>query len=167
MTDEDYDGLSTKREMVRLLAKDATGEQLDAAMHACIDNRLNDAERRTVLIETIYGSWCKRLGTRPRPPGVDVAATGEDVRRMFLDINAIVGAPRPPQPAPSDEKSECQDTAPIARLSVGVPEPSPQPAPWDEKSGVVAPIRASLSSDWARARWLDRELMRSGVQYQR
>jgi hypothetical protein len=168
VTDDDHDELSTKRGMVTLLAKDATAEQLDAAIHACIDNRLNDAERRTVLIETIYGSWCERLGKRPRPPGADFAPTWEDVRRMFLDIRAILGAPRPPpQPASSD-----------ARLSVGIPahsddsmvlehigraldEPPPQPAPSDEKSGVAAPIRARLSLDWARARWLERELMRS------
>jgi hypothetical protein len=163
MTDEDYDGLSTKREMVRLLAKDATGEQLDAAMHACIDSRLNDAERRTVLIEAIYGSWCERLG----PPGADFAITWENVRRMFLDIHAVVGAPRPPQLASSDEKSEHQDMAPMARLSGRVPEPPPNPAPWGEKFGVAAPIGACVPSDWARARWLDRELMRSAVQYQR
>ena len=43
MAGEEYDELSTKRERVRLLAKGATGEQLEAAIHACVDNRLNDA----------------------------------------------------------------------------------------------------------------------------
>jgi hypothetical protein len=160
MTDEDYDELSTKRDMVRLLANDATAEQLDAAMHACIDTRLNDAERRTVLIEAIYTSWCERLAKKPRPRGVDVAATQEDVRRIFLDIQAAVGAPRPPQ---SRSLEEGQDMAPMARLSVVLTEPLPQPAPWDETSGVATPIRARLSSDWARARWLDRESRRSAV----
>ena len=158
MTYEDYDELSTKRHMVRLLANEASAEQLDAAIHACINTRLNDAERRTVLIEAIYTSWCERLAKKPRPPGVDVAATQEDVRRMFLDIHAVMGAPRPPQPASSEEKS----MTPMARLSVLLTEPLPQPAPWDETSGVATPIRARLSSDWARARWLDLELRRSG-----
>jgi hypothetical protein len=163
MTDEDYDELSTKRDMVRLLANDASAEQLDAAMHACIDTRLNDAERRTVLIEAIYTSWCERLAKKPRPPGVDVTATQEDIRRMFLDIHAAVGAPRPPQSRSLGENSECQDMGPTARLSVVVAEPLPQPAPWGETSGVTTPIRARLSSDWARARWLDREFRRSAV----
>ena len=163
MTDKDYDELSTRRDIVRLLANDATAEQLDAATHACLDSRLSDAECRSVLIEAIYRSWCERLAKKPRPPGVEVATTQEDVRRMFLDIHAIVGAPRPPQPASLDEKSECQDLAPTARLSVVVPEPLSQPAPSDETSGVATPIRACLSSDWARARWLDRELRRSAV----
>ena len=70
MTDEGYDELSTKREMVRLLAKDATGEQLDAAIDACLDKRLNDAERRGVFIRTVYGSWYERLAKKPRPSGV-------------------------------------------------------------------------------------------------
>jgi hypothetical protein len=123
MTDKDYDELSTKREMVRLLAKDATDEQLDAAIDACLDKRLNDAERRTVLIQSIYGSWYERLAKRPRPPDADLAPTWDDIERMFLDIHAAVGAPqRPPQPASSDKKSELQDmAAPMARLPVGVP----------------------------------------------
>jgi hypothetical protein len=148
VTDKDDNGLSTKREMVRLLAKDATGEQLDAAIDACVDSALNDAERRSVLIETIYRSWCVRLGKRAQP-----LPTWEDVRQMFLDIHAAVGVPQtplklaslgvaaptarllvpmaglsvgvpqpPPKSASSDEKSECQDmAAPVARLSVGVP----------------------------------------------
>jgi hypothetical protein len=95
MTDQDYDELSTKREMIRLLANDATAEQLDAAMHACIENRLNDAEHRTILIQTIYRSWYERLGKRPRPAGVDVTATWEDVERMFRDVLAMVVVPRP------------------------------------------------------------------------
>ena len=171
MADEDYDELSTKREMVRLLAKDATGEQLDAAIHACLDNRLNDAERRTVLIQTIYGSWYDRVAKRPRPPGADFPVMWEDVERIFLDIHAIVGAPRPPpQPASSDEKSEIQSVVPMNLLSVGVPahddepavleqiqrapnEPPPQPASSDQKSDAAAQIRARLLSlNWGRAR---------------
>jgi hypothetical protein len=171
---EDYDELSTKREMVTLLANDATGEQLDAAMHACIDNRLDDAERRTILIQTIYRSWHERLRKRPRPAGADFAPTWEDVERMFLDILAIVGATRssppepPPQPASSDKRSESEGMTPIARLSVGVPalggdsavlehirraldEPPPHPASPAKKSGMAAPIRASLL-DWSRPR---------------
>ena len=154
MVDEDDDELSTKREMVRLLAKDATGEQLDAAIHACIDNRLNGAERRTVLIETIYRSWFVRLEKRPRAAGAEFAPTWEDVRRMFRDIHAIVGVPQPPpQPTSSDDKSESRGTAaPMARLPLSVPQPPPQPTSSDEKSGATAPIRARLSLDWARAR---------------
>jgi hypothetical protein len=145
MTDEDYDELSTKREMVRLLAMDATDEQLDAAIHACIDNRLNDAERRTVLIETIYRSWCVRLGKRPRPPGVDFAATWEDVQRMFVDVQTAIGVPAlPPKPASSDEHSGSRDmAAPRARLPVQVPEPPPQPTSSDEITelqDVAAPV---------------------------
>ena len=152
MTDKEDDELSTKREMVRLLAEDATGEQLDAAINACIDNRLNDAERRTVLIETIYRSWCVRVGKRPRPPGSDFAPTWEDVRRMFLDIHASVGVPQPPpQLTSSDEESQLQDmTAVMAPSSVGFPEPPPQLTSSDEKS--AAPVRARLSLNWARAR---------------
>ena len=118
MTDNDYDELSTKREMIRLLAKGATGEQLDAAIHACLDNRLNDAERRTVLIRAIYGSWYDRVAKRPRPPGADFPVTWQDVERMFLDIQAAVGAPRPlPQPASLDEQSARQSmAAPMPRL---------------------------------------------------
>jgi hypothetical protein len=123
MTEEDYDELSTKRDLVRLLANDATAEQLDAAMHACIDNRLNDAERRTLLIQTIYRSWYERLGKRPRPPGADLAPTWEDVRRMFVDIRAMIGA----TPASSEKKTELLDiAAPIPRLPVGGPEPPQQ-----------------------------------------
>jgi hypothetical protein len=129
MIREDYDELSTKREMIRLLANNATAEQLDAAIHACIDSRLNDAERRTLLIQTIYRSWYERLGKKPRPAGADFAPTWEDVERMFLDILGFVSAPRPP---PS--------------------EPPTQPAPSDQKSGIVAPIRGRLSLDWTRAR---------------
>jgi hypothetical protein len=158
MADEDYDELSTKREMVRLLAKEATGEQLDAAIHACLDNSLNDAERRTVLIQTIYGSWYDRVTKRPRLPGADFAPTWEDVQRMFLDVLAFVGAPRqPPQPTWSDDKSESQSVVPINRLSVGVPahddepavlehirravdDPPPQPASSDQKSDTATPI---------------------------
>jgi hypothetical protein len=127
MTDKHDDELSTKRDMVRLLAKDATGEQLDAAIHACIDSRLNDAERRTVLIETIYRSWRERA---------DFAPAWEDVRRMFLDIHEAVGVPQlPRQPSASEEKSEFQGMAtPIARLSIGAPQPPPQPTSSDEKS---------------------------------
>jgi hypothetical protein len=136
MADEDYDELSTKREMVRLLAKDATGEQLDAAIQACIGNRLNDAELRTVLIETIYRSWFVRLEKRPRAAGAEFAPTWEDVRRMFLDVLGIVGAPRPPsQPTSSGDKSESRGmAAPIARLPRSVPQPPPQPMSSDEKS---------------------------------
>jgi hypothetical protein len=171
---EDFDELSTKREMVTLLANDATGEQLDAAMDACIDNRLDDAERRTILIQTIYRSWHERLRKRPRPAGANFAPTWEDVERIFLDVLAIVGAPLssrpqpPPQPASSDKKSESQGMAPIARLSVDVPalsgdsavfehirraldEPPPQAASPDKKFGIAAPIRASLL-DWSRPR---------------
>ena len=118
MADKDYDDLSTKREMVRLLVKHATGEQLDAAIDACLDKRLNEAERRTVLIQTIYGSWHERLVKRPRPSGADIAPTWQDVERMFLDIQAAVGAPRPlPQPASLDEQSARQSmAAPMPRL---------------------------------------------------
>jgi hypothetical protein len=140
MADEDYDELSTRRDMVRLLANDATAERLDAAMHACIDGHLNDAERRTILIQTIYRSWYERLGKRPRPPGADFALTWEDVERMFLDIHAIVGAPRPPphQPTPLGEKSECYDmVAPMNRLPV---DDRPPPASPDEE---IAPTARS------------------------
>ena len=125
MTDEGYDELSTKREMVRLLAKDATAEQLDAAINACMDSRLDDAERRSLLIQSIYRSWYERLGKRPRPAGVDVTATWEDVEQMFRDVLAMVGVPRPAapgplsRPAPLDQKSESQSMAPMA--SVGIP----------------------------------------------
>jgi hypothetical protein len=151
MADKEYDELSTRRERVGLLAKGATGGQLDAAIHACVDNRLNDAERRTVLIQTIYESWYERLMKRPRPPGADFALTWEDVERMFLDVHAIVGVPRPPpQPASSDEQSDSQSmAAPMARLRVRVPEPPPQRTSCDEKSelqDIAAPM-ARLSVD--------------------
>jgi hypothetical protein len=118
MTDEGYDELSTKREMVRLLARDATAEQLDAAIYACMDNRLNNQERCTALIQTIYAAWYERLGKRPRLPGADFAPTWEDVERMFLDILAMLGAPRSSlSPTSSHEQSESQSmAAPMARL---------------------------------------------------
>jgi hypothetical protein len=139
MTDKDYDELSTKREMVRLLAKDATAEQLDAAIYTCMDNRLNDEERRTVLIQTIYTSWYERLTKRPHAPGVDFAVQWQDVERMFRDVLAMVGAPRSSSaPTSSDEKSESQSmTARIARLPVAVPEPPPDPVPQDERTESV------------------------------
>jgi len=149
MTGKDDDELSTKREMVKLLAEDATGEQLDAAINACIDNRLDDAQCRTVLIETIYRSWCVRVGKRPRPPGSDFAPTWEDVRRMFLDVHASVGVPqRLPQPTSLDEKSQLQDmTAAMAPSSVGFPEPPPPPTSSVEKSQLqdVTPAMAPSS----------------------
>jgi hypothetical protein len=125
--------------MVRLLAKDATAEQLDAAIYACMDNRLNDEERRTVLIQTIYASWYERLTKGPRAPGADFAVQWQDVERMFRDVLAMVGAPRSsPPPTSSDEKSESQSTtAPIARLPVAVPEPSPEPVSPDERTESV------------------------------
>jgi hypothetical protein len=138
MTDEGYDELSTKREIVRLLAKDATAEQLDAAIDACLDKRLNEAERRTALIQTIYGSWHERLMKRPRPSGADLAPTWEDVERMFLDIRAAVGAPRPlPPPASLDEQSARQRmAAPMPRL--------PGVAAHGEESAMLEHIRRSL-----------------------
>jgi hypothetical protein len=138
-------------------------------MHACIDNRLDDAERRTILIQTIYRYWHERLRKRQQPAGAAFAPTWEDVERMFLDIVAVVGAAPssppepPPQPAPSEKKS-----TQIARLSVDLPaldgdsavlehirraldEPLPQAASPDKKLGMTAPIRASLL-DWSRPR---------------
>jgi hypothetical protein len=140
MTDKDGDGLSTKREMIRLLATDATGEQLDAAIHACVDNGLNDAERRSVLIETIYRSWCVRLGKRPQP-----LPTWEDVRQMFLDIHAAVGVPQPPLKPPSLDMTAltARLLVPMARLSVGFPPPPPKSAASDERSesqDMAAPV---------------------------
>ena len=138
MTDKDDDELSTKREMVRLLANDATGEQLDAAIDACLDKRLDDAERRGVLIQTLYESWYERLTQRPRPPGADVAPTWEDVEQMFLDVHAFVGAPRrPSQQASSDNKSELQGrAAPMPRL--------PGVAAHGEDSSMLEHIRRAL-----------------------
>ncbi|MBV8513411.1 MAG: hypothetical protein JO289_24870 [Xanthobacteraceae bacterium] len=139
MTDQDYDELSTKREMVRLLAKGAAAEQLDAAINACMDGRLNDEERRTVLIQTIYRSWYERLTKRPLAPGADFAAVQwQDVERMFRDVLAMVGAPRSSPPATSsDEKVESQSmAAPIARLAVAAPEPSPEPGSLDKTTEV-------------------------------
>jgi hypothetical protein len=121
MTDGGYDELSTKREMVRLLAKDATAEQLDAAINACMDNRQNDQERHTALIQTIYASWYERVGKRPRASGADFAPTWEDVERMFRDILAMVGAPRSSLPPTSDEQFESRSmAAPMARLPAAV-----------------------------------------------
>ena len=136
MADKDYDDLSTKREMVRLLVKHATGEQLDAAIDACLDKRLDDAGRRGVLIQTVYGSWYERSAKRPRPSGADLAPTWDDIEQMFLDVHAVAGVPRPPsQPASSDEQSGSQSvTAPMARLPVGVPEPPPRRTSSEEKS---------------------------------
>jgi hypothetical protein len=150
MTDQDYDELSTKREMVRLLATDARGEQLDAAIDACLDKCLNDAERRTVLIQTIYASWYERLMKRPRPPGADVTPTWDDVERMFLDIHAAVGVPRPPpQRASSDEQSDSQSmAAPMAPLPVGIPEPPPQRTSFEEKSE-LQDIAAQMARSFA------------------
>jgi hypothetical protein len=79
-------------------------------------------------------------------------------------LSVVVPEP-PPRPAPSDQKSESQDMAPM--VSVGVPahgddsavlehirraldEPLPRPGSPDQKSSVTAPIRASFSLDWSR-----------------
>jgi hypothetical protein len=138
MADKDYDELSTRRDIVRLLANGASAEQLDAAMHACIDSHMNDAERRTILIQTIYRSWYERLEKRPRSRGGDFALTWEDVERMFLDVHEIVGAARPPQrqSRSSDEKSDGPDaTVSVNRsplndrlLSLASPEEEMSPA---------------------------------------
>ena len=122
MVDKEYDELTTKRDIVRLLANDASAAQLDAAMRACIDGHLNDAEHRTILIQTIYRSWYERLEKRPRSPGGDFALTWEDVERMFLDVHQIVGAAKPPprQSRSPDEKSEGPDTTALMNpLPVG------------------------------------------------
>jgi hypothetical protein len=47
------DELSAKREMVRLLARDATVEQLDTAMRALIPEDLNHTERRTAVSQSL------------------------------------------------------------------------------------------------------------------
>jgi hypothetical protein len=47
------DELSAKREMVRLLAWDATVEQLDTAMRALIPEDLNHTERRTAVSQSL------------------------------------------------------------------------------------------------------------------
>ena len=129
MTDQGYDELGTKRQMVRLLAKDATAEQLDAAIYACMDNRLNDEERRTVLIQTIYASWYERLTKRPRAPGADFTAVQwQDVERMFRDVLAMIGAPRSSLPPTSlDEITDLgeQSTA-LAHIGRALDEPPPQ-----------------------------------------